>query len=145
MGKPLFVVPDRTYDPPRRYMVKDEVENVLYITDLGDNEPERTATIWAMKMGGWLTGLVKGGNIYSDKGSLIDDAYLMVNLGKPLYVVPDTTYDPPRRLMVMDEDRNVLFMTTLNEKETEQSATHAAQRLGGWLRGAVKKLKEESG
>jgi len=143
MSKPLFVTPDGTSAPPRRYVVKDEEGNVLYITDLGDPEPEKTATMWAMKQGGWLRGLVKGGNITNDTGvGLGTDSYLMVYIGRPLYVVPDHTHDPPRRLMVVDEDRNVLYMTGLGEDETEQSATLAAQRLGGWLQGAIYKLKQ---
>ena len=143
MSKPLFVTPDGTSDPPRRYVVKDEEGNVLYMTDLGDPEPEKTATMWAMRQGGWLRGLVKGGSVTQDTGAgMGTDSYLMVYIGRPLYVVPDRTHDPPRRLMVVDEDRNVLYMTSLGEDETEQSATLAAQRLGGWLQGAVKKLKQ---
>ena len=143
MSKPLFVTPDGTSDPPRRYVVKDEESNVLYMTDLGDPEPEKTATMWAMRQGGWLRGLVKGGSVTQDTGAgMGTDSYLMVYIGRPLYVVPDRTHDPPRRLMVIDEDRNVLYMTGMGEDETEQSATLAAQRLGGWLQGAVKKLKQ---
>ena len=141
MSKPLFVTPDG--DPPRRYVVKDEEGNVLFMTDLGDPEPEKTATMWAMGQGGWLKGLVKGGNITQDTGTGHgSDSYLMVYIGRPLYVVPDHTHDPPRRLMVVDEDGDVLYMTDLGEDETEQSAILAAQRLGGWLQGAVKKLKQ---
>jgi len=143
MSKPLFVTPDGTGGPPRRYVVKDEEGNVLYMTDLGDLEPEKTATMWAMGQGGWLRGLVKGGSVTQDTGAgMGTDSYLMVYIGRPLYVVPDRTHDPPRRLMVTDEDGNVLYMTGMGEDETEQSATLAAQRLGGWLQGAVKKLKQ---
>lgn len=143
MSKPLFVTPDGASDPPRRYVVKDEEGNVLYMTDLGDPEPEKTATMWAMGQGGWLRGLMKGGSVTQDTGvGPGTDSYLMVYIGRPLYVVPDRTHDPPRRLMVVDEDGNVLYMTGMGEGETEQSATLAAQRLGGWLQGAVKKLKQ---
>jgi len=142
MSKPLFVTPDGASDPLRRYMVKDEEGNVLYMTALGDPEPEKTATMWAMGQGGWLRGLVKGGSVTQDTAGLGADSYLMVYIGRPLYVVPDRTHDPPRRLIVVDEDGNVLYMTGLGEDETEQSATLAAQRLGGWLQGAVKKLKQ---
>jgi len=143
MSKPLFITPDGTSDPPRRYVVKDEEGNVLFITDLGNPEPEKTATMWAMRQGGWLRGLVKGGSVTQDTGAgMGTDSYLMVYIGRPLYVVPDRTHDPPRRLMVVDDDRNVLYMTSLGEDETEQSATLATQRLGGWLQGAVKKLKQ---
>jgi len=143
MSKPLFVTPDGTGGPPRRYVVKDEESNVLYMTDLGDLEPEKTATMWAMGQGGWLRGLVKGGSVTQDTDvGPGTDSYLMVYIGRPLYVVPDRTHDPPRRLMVVDEDGNVLYMTGMGEGETEQSATLAAQRLGGWLQGAVKKLKQ---
>jgi hypothetical protein len=141
MSKPLFVTPDEASMPPRRYVVKDEDGNVLYITDLDDPEPEKTATMWAMERGGWLRGLVKGGSVAQETGAE-KESYLMVYIGRPLYVVPDLTHDPPRRLMVADEDGNVLYMTDLGEDETEQSATLAAQRLGGWLQGAVKKLKQ---
>lgn len=143
MSKPLFVIPDGASDPPRRYVVKDEEGNVLYMTELGDHEPWKTATLWAMGQGGWLRGLVKGGSVTQDTGAGTD-SYLMVYIGRPLYVVPDRTHDPPRRLMVVDEDGNVLYLTGLGEDETEQSATLAAQRLGGWLQGAVKKLKQAS-
>jgi len=143
MSKPLFITPDGTSDPPRRYVVKDEEGNVLYMTDLGDPEPKKTATMWAMGQGGWLRGLVEGGSVTQDTGTGHDsDSYLMVYIGRPLYVVPDHTHDPPRRLMVVDEDGDVLYMTGLGEDETEQSAILAAQRLGGWLQGAVKKLKQ---
>ena len=141
MSKPLFVTPDGASDPPRRYVVKDEEGNVLYMTDLGDSEPEKTATMWAMGQGGWLKGLVKGGSVTQDTGAGTD-SYLMVYIGRPLYVVPDRTHDPPRRLMVVDEDGNVLYMTGLGKDEKEQSATMAAQRLGGWLQGALKKIKQ---
>jgi len=72
----------------------------------------------------------------------VTDPYIMVYIGRPLYVVPDRTHDPPRRLMVVDEEGNVLFITGLGEGEAEQSATLAAQRLGGWLQGAVKELRQ---
>jgi hypothetical protein len=141
MSKPLFVTPDGTSDPPSRYVVKDEEGNVLFMTELGDPEPGKTATMWAMGRGGWLRGLVKGGSVTQDTGAGTD-SYLMVYIGRPLHVVPDRTHDPPRRLMVVDEDGNVLYLTDLGEDETEQSATLAAQRLGGWLQGAVKTLKQ---
>jgi len=139
MSKPLFVTPDESSLPPRRYVVKDEEGNVLYITELGDSEPGKTATMWAMRQGGWLKGLAKGGRVAQDMGA---DPYLMVYIGRPLFVVPDRTHDPPRRLMVEDEDGNVLYITGLGEGEAEQSATLAAQRLGGWLQGAVERLKQ---
>ena len=61
-------------------------------------------------------------------------------MSKPLFVTPDETSLAPRRYVVKDEEGNVLFITSLGEGEAEQSATLAAQRLGGWLQGAVKKL-----
>jgi len=57
---------------------------------------------------------------------------------KPLYVVLDVY---GKRLNVTDDDGNVLFMTTLQDKEPEQTATLAAIRLGGWLKGMVKSHK----
>ena len=54
--KPLYVVLD-VYG--RRFLVVDEEENVLFLTDLDDNEPEQTATLVAMQLGGWLKGVVK--------------------------------------------------------------------------------------
>lgn len=143
MTKPLFIVPDKTYDPPKRYMVKDEKENVLFITHLDDNYPEQTAVKWAIKQGGWLVGLIKGGNIISNLNPFEEEAILKLDLGKPLYIVTDPTHNPPRRLMVVDEDKNVLFFTDLHDNETEQTATHAAMKLGGWLKGAVKLLQQE--
>ncbi|HUV54687.1 MAG TPA: hypothetical protein VMW03_05735, partial [Candidatus Krumholzibacteriaceae bacterium] len=87
MSKPLFITPDGTSDPPRRYVVKDEEGNVLYMTDLGDPEPKKTATMWAMGQGGWLRGLVEGGSVTQDTGTGHDsDSYLMVYIGRPLYV-----------------------------------------------------------
>jgi len=122
-------------------LVKDEEGNVLFMTDLGDAEPEKTATMWAMGRGGWLTGLVMGRSVTQDTGvGVRTGSYLMVYIDRPLYVVPDNTHVPPRRLMVVDEKGNVLYMTDLGEDETEQSATLAAQRLGGWLQGAVNRL-----
>jgi len=139
MSEPLFVTPDDAGGPSRRYVVKDEEGNVLYMTELGDPEPGKTATMWAMRQGGWLRGLAKGGRVARDTGT---GPYLMVYIGRPLYVVPERTHDPPRRLMVEDEKGNVLYMTGLGEGEAEQSATLAAQRLGGWLQGAVKELRQ---
>ena len=140
MSKPLFVTPDESSLHPRRYVVNDEEGNVLYMTELGDSEPGKTATMWAMRQGGWLKGLAKGGRVAQDTEA-VTDPYIMVYIGRPLYVVPDRTHDPPRRLMVVDEDGNVLFITGLGEGEAEQSATLAAQRLGGWLQGAVEELR----
>ncbi len=139
MSKPLFVTPDDADGPPRRYVVKDMEGRVLYMTTLGDAEPEKTATMWAMRRGGWLKGLAKGARVAQDSET---GPYLMVYIGRPLYVVPDPTHEPPRRLMVEDEDGNVLYITGLGEDEAKQSATLAAQRLGGWLQGAVKKLRQ---
>ena len=144
MSEPLYVAPDGASDPPRRYVVRDGRGNVQFITDLGDPEPEKTATLWAMRRGGWLRGVALGGGLYSDARLEMvgDDA--MLHLGKPLYVVPDRTHDPPRRLLVTDDGGNVLFLTDLGDGETEQTATYAAQRLGGWLLGAVKRLLAEN-
>jgi len=139
MSEPLFVAPDKAGGPSRRYVVKDGEGNVLYMTELDDPEPEKTATIWAMRQGGWLKGLAKGGRVAQDMGI---GPYLTVYIGRPLYVVPDRTHIPPKRLMVEDEKGNVLYMTSLEEGEAEQSATLAAQMLGGWLQGAVKELKQ---
>jgi hypothetical protein len=141
MSKPLFVTPDEASFQPRRYVVKDEEGNVLYMTELGDPELGKTATMWAMRQGGWLKGLAKGGRVTQDTEA-VTDPYIMVYIGRPLYVVPDRTHDPPRRLMVVDEHGNVLFITGLGEGEAEQSATLAAQRLGGWLQGAVEELRQ---
>ena len=56
VSKPLYVVLD-SYG--RRFFVVDEDDNVLFLTDLDDAEPEQTATLMAMRLGGWLRGAVK--------------------------------------------------------------------------------------
>lgn len=135
MNAPLFVIPDSTHEPPKRYYVKDRAQNILYITDLNDPNPEETAVKWSIKKGGWLAGLLEGGNIPSSKN---DKAVILsFGLDKPLYVVLDGY---GRRFLVMDDENNVLFLTDLNEKEPEQAATLAAMKLGGWLKGAVRSI-----
>ncbi|TRO52211.1 hypothetical protein E2P71_07965 [Candidatus Bathyarchaeota archaeon] len=57
-SKPLYVVLD-IYG--KRFLVVDEEENVLFLTDLDDHEPELTATLVAMQLGGWLKGAIKTG------------------------------------------------------------------------------------
>lgn len=97
-----------------------------------------------MRRDDWLRGVIRGGGLYSDaRLEMVGEAALL-HLGKPLYVVPDPTHDPPRRLLVTDDEGNVLFLTGLGDGETEQMATHVAQRLGGWLLGAVKRLQAEN-
>jgi len=56
MSKSLYVVPDGTSHPQKRYIVKDESENIPLITDLGDLEAKKTATLWAMRRGEWGAG-----------------------------------------------------------------------------------------
>jgi DNA-dependent RNA polymerase auxiliary subunit epsilon len=143
MSKPLFIVPDDTHYPPRRYMVKDDKENILFMTDLNDKEAERNAVLWAMKQGGWLQGIIKGGKMISDSNIFdFESSGLKIEIGKPLYIIPDTTHNPPKRLMVIDEEKNVLFITDINDEEYEQTATYAAMKLGGWLKGAVKSIQK---
>ena len=133
MGAPLFVVSDDLYDPPRRYLVKDGDGNIQYITGLDDVNPLETAILWAIKMGGWLHGLVSGGDIPLSCGG--DWVVLGFRLDRPLYVVLDVLGE---RLNVIDDEGNVVFITGLHDEEPEQMATLAAMRLGGWLKGAVK-------
>lgn len=132
MNNPLFVIPDTTHNPPKRYYVKDKTGNILYITDLRDKNPEESAVKWAIKRGGWLAGLLEGGNIISSK----DERTVLLSFGvdKPLYVVLDGY---GMRFQVVDDEDNVLFLTDLDEKEPEQATTLAAMKLGGWLKGAV--------
>ena len=133
----LFVVPDETNYPPKRYMVEDKVGNVLFITSISDESPEETAVMWAMRRGGWLTGLVEGGKIPLNLDKIVlRHGY---RTDEPLYVVLDR-YE--RRLLVQDDEGNVLFLTSLDEEEPEQSATLAAMQLGGWLKGVVEKMRE---
>lgn len=136
MNDPLFVIPDSTHDPPKRYYVKDKAGSILFITSLKDINPEETAVNWAIKRGGWLAGLLEGGNIPTSK----NDKTVLLSFGvdKPLFVVLDGYR---RRFLVVDEEDNVLFLTELNEREPEQAAALAAMRLGGWLRGAVRSNK----
>jgi len=133
MNDPLFVIPDSTQDPPKRYHVKDKAGNILFITSLKDINPEETAVKWAIKRGGWLAGLLEGGNITSSK----KDKTVLLSFGvdKPLYIVLDGYR---RRFLVVDDDENVLFLTDLDDQEPEQAATLAAMKLGGWLKGAVR-------
>ena len=133
MTAPLFVIPDSTHDPPRRYYVRDRAQNILFITSLDDLNPEETAVKWAIKRGGWLAGLLEGGNIISSKND--KEVLLSFGVDKPLYIVLDGYR---RRFMVVDNEDNVLFLTDLDEKEPEQAATLAAMKLGGWLKGAVR-------
>ena len=132
MTAPLFVIPDSTHEPPRRYYVKDRAQNILFITSLEDQNPEETAVKWAIKRGGWLAGLIEGGNITSSKNKAV---LLSFGVDKPLYIVLDGYR---RRFLVVDDQDNVLFLTDLDDREPEQAATHAAMKLGGWLKGAVK-------
>ena len=133
MYDPLFVIPDSTHDPPKRYYVKDKNENILFITSLKDINPEETAVKWAIKKGGWLAGLLEGGNITSSKNG--KTVLLSFGVDKPLYIVLDGYR---RRFLVVDDEDNVLFLTDLDDREPEQAATLAAMKLGGWLKGAVK-------
>lgn len=132
----LFVAPDDTHDPPIRFMVEDRDGNVLFVTGLGDESPEETAVLWALERGGWLTGLAEGGCMPSNMGKI--SLRLGYRTDKPLYVVLD---ESGRRFLVSDDEGNVLFLTGLNEEEPDQSATIAAMQLGGWLKGAVKKMR----
>ena len=133
MKAPLFVIPDSTHDPPIRYYVKDRAGNILFITGLEEKNPEETAVEWAIRRGGWLAGLLEGGNIPSSKS---DKAVLLsFGVDKPLYIVLDGY---GKRFLVVDDEDNVLFLTDLDEKEPEQAATLAAMKLGGWLKGAVR-------
>ena len=133
MNNPLFVVPDLTQDPPKRYYVKDRDGNILFITSLEDVNPEETAVKWAINRGGWLAGLIEGGNIISSKNE--KTVLLSFGLDKPLYIVLDGYR---RRFLVVDDEDNVLFLTDLTDGEPEQTATLAAMKLGGWLKGAIR-------
>jgi hypothetical protein len=117
-------------------MVKDKDENIQFITSLGEKEPEKSAVLWAMRKGGWLKGVIEGGSVIDESLSPMA-SFTVIAYGKPLYVVPDPTHNPPRRLMVEDEEGNVLFITDLGEEEPEQAATYMAMKLGGWLRGMI--------
>ena len=133
MRTPLFVISDSMHLQSRRYYVKDREGNTLFITSLDDLNPEETAVKWAIKQGGWLAGLLEGGNIPSSKGDKI--VFLSFGVDRPLYIVLDSYR---QRFLVVDDDENVLFLTDLDDKEPEQTATLAAMKLGGWLKGAVK-------
>lgn len=135
MNDPLFVIPDATQDTPKRYYVKDKAGNILFITSLKEKNPEETAVKWAINRGGWLAGLLEGGNIISSK----NDKTVLLSFGveKPLYIVLDGY---GRRFLVVDDEDNVLFLTDLDDREPEQAATLAAMKLGGWLKGAVKSI-----
>jgi len=133
MRAPLFVIPDTLNEPPRRYMVKDKEGNILFITSLEDLSPENTAVEWAIKRGGWLAGLLEGARALRVKGDKI--VLLSFGVDRPLYIVLDSYR---QRFLVVDDDENVLFLTDLDDKEPEQTATLAAMKLGGWLKGVVK-------
>jgi len=133
MESPLFIVPDTLSDTPSRYMVRDRGGSVLFITELGDESPEKTAIKWAIKRGGWLAGLIEGGRFPSYR----DEKTVLVSFGfdKPLYIALDGYGE---RYLVVDDDNSVLFLTDLGDPEPQQTATLAAMELGGWMKGAVK-------
>jgi|SaaInlV_200m_DNA_3_1039701.scaffolds.fasta_scaffold31818_2 hypothetical protein len=133
MESPLFVVQDTLTDPPSRFLVKDRDGSILFITELGDAQPEETAIKWAIKKGGWIAGLIEGGRFptYRDERTVL----LKMGVDKPLYIVLDGYGD---RYLVVDDDNSVLFLTDLRDPEPQQTATMAAMKLGGWLKGAVK-------
>jgi len=56
VDKPLYIALDGYGE---RYLVVDDDNSVLFLTDLGDPEPQQTATRAAMELGGWLKGAVK--------------------------------------------------------------------------------------
>jgi len=56
VDRPLYIALDEYGE---RYLVLDDDNNVLFLTDLGDPEPQQTATRAAMDLGGWLKGAVK--------------------------------------------------------------------------------------
>ena len=56
VNKPLYIALDGYGE---RYLVVDDDNSVLFLTDLGDPEPQQTATRAAMELGGWLKGAVK--------------------------------------------------------------------------------------
>ena len=133
METPLFVIPDTLTDAPKRFLVKDKDGNILFITGLDDRNPEETAIKWAIKKGGWMAGLIEGGNIPSSK----DERTVLLSFGvnKPLYIALDGY---GKRYLVVDDDNSVLFLTDLDDPEPQQTATLVAMELGGWLKGAVK-------
>ncbi len=133
MESPLFVVPDTLTDSPSRFLVKDRDGSILFLTELGDENPEETAIKWAIKKGGWITGLIEGGRFpsYRDERTVL----LKFGVDRPLYIVLDGYGD---RYLVVDDANSVLFLTDLSDPEPQQTATLAAMTLGGWLKGAVK-------
>lgn len=58
MVGPLEIFPDHTHQPPLKYMVKDEDDDIQFIASLREKEPDRSAVLWAMKRGGWLRGMI---------------------------------------------------------------------------------------
>ena len=56
VNKPLYIALDGY---GKRYLVVDDDNSVLFLTDLDDPEPQQTATLVAMELGGWLKGAVK--------------------------------------------------------------------------------------
>ena len=129
MESPLFVVPDTLTGPPRRYLMRDRDGSILFISELGDNNPEESA----INKGGWLAGLIEGGRFpsYRDEKTVL----LSFGVDKPLYIALDGYGE---RYLVVDDDNSVLFLTDRGDPEPQQTATRAAMELGGWLKGAVK-------
>jgi hypothetical protein len=62
-GKPLYIELDEF---GKRYVVKDDEGNVVFLTDFSDEEPYQTATLAAMKLGGWLKGRAKRVENFND-------------------------------------------------------------------------------
>ena len=60
-----------------------------------------------------------------------------MEMESPLFIVPDSLTDPPRRFLVKDRGGSVLFMTGLDDESPEESAIKWAINKGGWLAGLI--------
>ncbi len=60
-----------------------------------------------------------------------------MRMESPLFVIPDTLKDPPKRFLVKDKDGNILFITELDDRNPEETAIKWAINKGGWMAGLI--------
>ncbi len=58
-------------------------------------------------------------------------------MNSPLFVIPDTLHNPPKRYLVKDRGGSILFITDLRDEHPEETAVRWTMEKGGWLAGLV--------
>lgn len=56
-----------------------------------------------------------------------------MRMESPLFVIPDTFMDAPKRFLVKDKDGNSLFITGPNDRISEETAIKWAIKTRGWM------------